>query len=179
MTTPTTPSNHTREEAAAYAKHANSQPRHSAPSTVTRHPAPNRSAPQDTTPNSPSAKFDKMQHNPTGCNENSCAHAREATAFRFLPLGMDLRPGGLDMPPTSFPHPPTSFPRRRESTLRPGGLDVSPGVPVPEPPCQQIERNPVLTSLEREDIVFPAWRMRVRDGVQSTRHQRAQKGESA
>ena len=39
----------------------------------------------------PSTKFDKNRQNPTKFYRNSCvrARAREATAFRFLSLGMD------------------------------------------------------------------------------------------
>ena len=51
-----------------------------------RHSTPNRRAPQQPMPNSPSAKCDTIRQNATKRYENSCppacAHAREATTFR-------------------------------------------------------------------------------------------------
>ena len=46
------------------------------PRAPNRHLSPNRSAPQETMPNSPSAGSDRIRQNAAECNENSCAHAR-------------------------------------------------------------------------------------------------------
>ena len=61
----TTPQNHIPRRQPQCTKHPTCQPRHSARPTLTRHPTPNRRAPQETTPNSPSAKFGRIRHNPT------------------------------------------------------------------------------------------------------------------
>ena len=63
------------------------------------HPSsgPNRGEPQETMPNSRSAKSDTTQQDAAGCNENSCAHAREATAFRFLSLGTNCGQVAADL----------------------------------------------------------------------------------
>lgn len=60
------------------------------PRAPNRHLSPNRSAPQETMPNSPSAGSDRRRQNAAECNENSCAHARgKEEAFRFPSLVMD------------------------------------------------------------------------------------------
>ena len=100
--TMTTPRNHIPRRQPQCTKHPTCQPRHNARATLTRHPTPNRLAPQEPTPNSPSAKFNRIRHNPTECHTMqrklvpARAHAREATAFRFLALGMDCAQAAAD-----------------------------------------------------------------------------------
>ncbi len=96
--TMTTPQNHIPRRQPQCTKHPTCQPRHSATQTVARHPTPNRRAPQETTPNSPSAKFDRMRHNPTE------SHTMQR---KLVPARTRAR------------HPLPSFPRRRESSCPP------------------------------------------------------------
>ena len=81
------------------AKHAICRPCRSAPRTVTRHSTPNRSAPQEPMPNSRSAGFDTIRHNPTKSNENSCVRTRargNGVPFPFSGHGLPPRRSGFD-----------------------------------------------------------------------------------
>ena len=121
------------------ARHANCQPSRSAPQTVTRHSTPNRRAPQETMPNSPSAECDKMRRNATECDkmQQKLVPARGRTRARQRRSVLPSFPRRLcacviptpthvisascprhsripftsfPRPCTSYPHPPTSFP---------------------------------------------------------------------
>ena len=98
--TMTTTQNHIPRRQPQCTKHPTCQPMHSARATLTHHPTPNRLAPQETTPNSPSAKFDGMRHNPTECHTMqrklvpARAHARVGGNGVPFPCSLHgLRPG--------------------------------------------------------------------------------------
>ena len=75
----TTQRNHTQRRQPQYAKYATCQPSHSAPPTVTCYSTPSLNAPQETMPNSRSAKFDRTLQNPTKSYGNSCVRVRART----------------------------------------------------------------------------------------------------
>ena len=110
----TTQRNHTPRRQPQYAKYATCQPSHSASPTVTCYSTPSLNAPQETMPNSRSAKFDKI------LRKFVCARARTHVHVVFLPSShvIPAKAGILMPPPLATSGPPTSFPRRRESSCR-------------------------------------------------------------
>ena len=91
--------NHTQRRQPQCAKHPNCRPCRSAPQIVTRHSTPNRSAPQEPMPNSRSAGFDTIRHNPTKSDENSCVRTRargNGVPFPFSRHGLSPGRSGFD-----------------------------------------------------------------------------------